>query len=388
MAGRSRPRVPTWPSGCGCCGSTAPAISGRSSRSGSTPVWTRSRQRCCDCSCRTSTGGTMVAAPQPTRYTDARPGRAGRAAGRSPRRSPHLSPVRRTFGPPRGDCSRPSRCRRRQRGLLRDPASPAAGVRPPRIPARAASGGRESRARRAGAADVRDAGPKAGSARWSRPCAPPRGPPRKAGDMRVWIDLTNSPHVVIFAPLAERMRARGWEVEITARDFAQTLQLLELHGIEHTVIGHHGGGSRSGKARAATDRVAEMVKFGRGRMVSTSASRTARPTCRWPVARCASPIRRCSTTSTPISSMRSTAGWRTVCWCPMRFPPARLARYGARGPKLVRYPGLKEEYYLAGFEPDPAVPRGAGLGWQPHRAGAAPTRRRGSVPPVREPAVR
>ena len=36
---------------------------------------------------------------------------------------------------------------------------------------------------------------------------------------------------------------------------------------------------------------------------------------------------------------------------PEAIPPERLERYGARG-KLHRYPGLKEEYYLAGFEPD------------------------------------
>jgi uncharacterized protein len=40
---------------------------------------------------------------------------------------------------------------------------------------------------------------------------------------------------------------------------------------------------------------------------------------------------------------------------PDAIPVARLARYGARPPKLVSYPGLKEEYYLSGFEPDPRV---------------------------------
>ena len=34
---------------------------------------------------------------------------------------------------------------------------------------------------------------------------------------------------------------------------------------------------------------------------------------------------------------------------------ARLARLGAKPPKLVCYPGIEEEYYLADFEPDPAV---------------------------------
>ena len=40
---------------------------------------------------------------------------------------------------------------------------------------------------------------------------------------------------------------------------------------------------------------------------------------------------------------------------PDAIPAERLARYGARPPKLVSYPGLKEEYYLYDFEPDPSV---------------------------------
>jgi predicted glycosyltransferase len=40
---------------------------------------------------------------------------------------------------------------------------------------------------------------------------------------------------------------------------------------------------------------------------------------------------------------------------PEAIPAERLAPYGARPPKLVRYPGLKEEYYLAEFEPDESV---------------------------------
>ena len=39
---------------------------------------------------------------------------------------------------------------------------------------------------------------------------------------------------------------------------------------------------------------------------------------------------------------------------PDAIPPERLYRYGARG-KIHAYEGLKEEYYLADFEPDPAV---------------------------------
>jgi predicted glycosyltransferase len=41
---------------------------------------------------------------------------------------------------------------------------------------------------------------------------------------------------------------------------------------------------------------------------------------------------------------------------PEAIPPERLERYGATPPKLVQYEGLKEEYYLADFDPDPSVP--------------------------------
>jgi predicted glycosyltransferase len=40
---------------------------------------------------------------------------------------------------------------------------------------------------------------------------------------------------------------------------------------------------------------------------------------------------------------------------PEVIPPERLYPYGATDAKLRRYEGLKEEYYLADFEPDPAV---------------------------------
>ena len=178
--------------------------------------------------------------------------------------------------------------------------------------------------------------------------------------MRVWVDLTNSPHAVIFAPLVRRLQARGDDVAVTARAFAQTLELLELHGIEHTVIGHHGGGSRAGKARAAGDRVRAMVAFGRKCRfdVAIAHGSTDLPmACRL--------LRIPNTTmfdyeyATLQHSLNCRLANRVLV--PDAIPPERLRRFGARPPRLVRYPGLKEEYYLAGFEPDPAVPRALGM---------------------------
>ncbi len=72
---------------------------------------------------------------------------------------------------------------------------------------------------------------------------------------------------------------------------------------------------------------------------------------------------------------------------PDAIPPERLYRYGARG-KIARLRGLKEEYYLADFEPDPAVlgelglDRGAPDRRRPDAAGGL------ALPPLRERPVR
>ena len=71
---------------------------------------------------------------------------------------------------------------------------------------------------------------------------------------------------------------------------------------------------------------------------------------------------------------------------PDAIPPERLYRYGARR-KIRAYEGLKEEYYLADFEPDPAVLGALGLDRATDRGGADAA---GGVPvpPVRERSVR
>jgi uncharacterized protein len=174
--------------------------------------------------------------------------------------------------------------------------------------------------------------------------------------VRVWVDLTNSPHVPVFAPLVRRMQRRGWDVCVTARAFAQTLELLHLHGMVHTVIGRHGGGSRAGKAASAAQRVAAMLRFGRrGRFdVAIAHGSTDMPmACR------ALGVPNTTMFDYEFARLQHSLNCRLASrvLVPDAIPPARLAPYGARGRKLVQYPGLKEEYYLADVEPDPAPAR-------------------------------
>ena len=172
--------------------------------------------------------------------------------------------------------------------------------------------------------------------------------------MRIWVDLTNSPHVLVLRPLIELMRGDGHEVEVTARDFAQTLELCERHGIEHAAIGRHRGEGLIDKARGLASRSAALYRWARRRPRFDVALGHGSND----VTVAAKLLRVPSATAFDYewARVQHTVNCRLarVVVVPDAIPPERLHRYGARG-KLRRYPGLKEEYYLADFEPDPAV---------------------------------
>ena len=178
--------------------------------------------------------------------------------------------------------------------------------------------------------------------------------------MRVWIDITNSPHVVIFRPLITRLRARGHEVTVTAREFAQTLGLLERFGIAHTVIGAHGGGGLLGKARAAADRTSLLVRFARRQRFDLAVAHgsTDQPVA----ARLAGTPQVTMFDYEYATAMHHWNGrWATRVLVPDAIGEEALARFGMRPPKLARYPGLKEEYYLADHVADATVADELGL---------------------------
>jgi len=172
--------------------------------------------------------------------------------------------------------------------------------------------------------------------------------------MRVWVDLTNSPHVLVMRPVIEALRADGHEVDVTARDFAQTLQLCRRHGISHTAIGRHQGERLTAKATGLARRSAALVRFARRRGPFDLA--LGHGSNDVTVAAFALHIP-CSTTfDYEWASVQHTVNCRLAdaVVVPDAIPPERLDRYGARG-KVHPYAGLKEEYYLSDFEPSEQV---------------------------------
>ncbi len=183
--------------------------------------------------------------------------------------------------------------------------------------------------------------------------------------MRIWIDLTNSPHVLVMRPVIELLNEDGHDVRVTARDFAQTIELCERFGIAHTAIGHHRGERLLAKGAGLLSRSAALVRFARadarlhGGRFDLALGHGSND-----VSVAAAILRLPSTTMFDYE-------WATVqhnvncrlaraVVVPAAIPPERLDRYGARG-KVRAYEGLKEEYYLADFEPQETILQTLGL---------------------------
>lgn len=61
--------------------------------------------------------------------------------------------------------------------------------------------------------------------------------------MRIWIDITNTPHVNVLMPIISHLEINH-ELIITARDFSETVPLLKKNGISPIIIGEYKGKNR------------------------------------------------------------------------------------------------------------------------------------------------
>jgi hypothetical protein len=166
--------------------------------------------------------------------------------------------------------------------------------------------------------------------------------------------MTAAAHPLVLRPLIERFEARGDEVLVTAREYGQTLGILDRLGIPYTAVGSHGGASALGKGRALTGRSARLARLVWQRRPQLA---LAHGSVDLAVVS--------SLYFIPSAQMQDYefAGWqRQIAFraarkvlMPESIPLERLKKIGAKERKLVRYPGLKEEYYLADFSPNAGV---------------------------------
>jgi uncharacterized protein len=178
--------------------------------------------------------------------------------------------------------------------------------------------------------------------------------------MRIWVDCTAAAHPLVLRPIVERLRDRGHEVEITTREYGQTIGILDRLGLSYEVVGEHGGGATAGKGLALARRSRALASWARRRGFDLA---LAHGSVDLAVVGTLLRIRSVQMQDYEYAGLQRQLSFRAASrvLLPDASSAEAMRRAGAAPRKLFRYPGLKEDYYLADFIADTEVPSELGV---------------------------
>jgi len=172
------------------------------------------------------------------------------------------------------------------------------------------------------------------------------------GKKAIWFDLDNSPHVPLFVPVIKHFREVGVELIVTARDHSQTIELLDLAGLDGTysVVGRHYGKGKFNKIRGLLSRAASLVACVKGSPVAVAVSHGSR-----------SMVLAARLIGIPVITMYDYEFTETRIFnrfssrvlVPDAIPDDVLDKRGLIAKIRNKYPGIKEELYVRTFTPIP-----------------------------------
>jgi predicted glycosyltransferase len=168
------------------------------------------------------------------------------------------------------------------------------------------------------------------------------------------VDITAAAHPLVLRPVIERLRGAGHGVAVTAREYGQTLGVLERLGIPFEAVDRHAGAGVAAKGAAVARRSVALARWARGRGFDLA---LAHGSVDLALVSVLLRIPSVQMQDYEYAGLQRQVSWRAArrVIVPDLIPVERLRKAGAAARKLFRYPGLKEDYYLADFEPDPAV---------------------------------
>lgn len=168
--------------------------------------------------------------------------------------------------------------------------------------------------------------------------------------MRIWIDITNTPHVNVLMPIIRHLQEQKHELIFTARDFSETVPLLKKNGIEPIVYGAYKGKSRIKKVLGLLGRMWNLLfklpKFDLafslgGNYTSTIASLRGR--------------RSIVFSDNDISFKFFSFALGSYFIFPYYFKYGRVQKkYHLKDIQIKTFNGFKEDIYIADYVPDPA----------------------------------
>ncbi|MEN9571781.1 MAG: hypothetical protein RL172_3012 [Bacteroidota bacterium] len=162
--------------------------------------------------------------------------------------------------------------------------------------------------------------------------------------MKIWFDISNSPHVNMFYQLIKELESDGHEVIITSRPLANTIALLDQKGLKHTTVGEHYGKSFFKKVFGYPIRVNQLRKFLRNQKIDVAISQSSFH----------SPVvaKLIGVPSIYTNDNEHAMGNKPAFICastiliPENLAIEKVATAGVSASKVKQYPGVKEGIYL------------------------------------------
>ena len=183
---------------------------------------------------------------------------------------------------------------------------------------------------------------------------PPRRKASPGSRKRIWIDLDNTPHVPLFAPIVQEIKRRGYEVVLTARDAFQVCELAERKQMGCLKIGRHSGRNKVRKVVGLFYRAAQLAPVALREKPVIGLSHGSR-----------SQLLICNLLGIPTVLM---ADYEFAKWPPLMRPTWEMvpevipdSALSCPSPNIRKYPGIKEDVYVPEFRPNPCFLRELGL---------------------------
>jgi uncharacterized protein len=174
---------------------------------------------------------------------------------------------------------------------------------------------------------------------------------RKSKRKKIWVDLDNSPHVPFFRPIINELR-KTCDIFVTARDAYQVRELVEYYGVAATMVGKHYGKHKILKAFGTLWRALALVSIvwrekpdlaichgSRGLLVTSALFRIP------------------SVVLMDYEFAKGIPGFKPT-WL---LVPSVVLGETVGEPNVIKYPGIKEDVYLSGFQADHTLRRRLGI---------------------------
>jgi predicted glycosyltransferase len=168
--------------------------------------------------------------------------------------------------------------------------------------------------------------------------------------MSIWVDIANSPQVLLLSPIINELEKRGYDLVVTTRQHGETVALADKYALVHTVIGAHGGSTLAGKGFAIALRGLKLLRFMRNHNVELALSGSSYSQALATYCMKIPLVALCDYEGNP--------GMHIICHVakkilvPQVFSKDNLYRYGATENQIESFNGLKENIYLSEFVPD------------------------------------